>query len=147
MIAKRFDIAESSLRKWLSLQPKADYANYLMAMVLIQQGKLDEAKIFADKEKLGGLRRCVQSVVAWKKGEVQAADTYLADLIKYSSASSAYQIAQVYGYREDVEKSFEWLEQSFENRDPGTVWTHVDEAFDFLHEDPRWEPFVEKVRK
>ena len=101
----------------------------------------------ASKEIYGGLRRCVQAIVAWEKGDKQAAESYLNELIERNSASSAYQIAQVYGYRKNEDKAFEWLEFAFENRDPGALSTPFDVAFSSLHKDPRWKPFVEKVSK
>ena len=146
-MANRFDVAEAALRKWISLQPKAGSAYYQLAQCLIHQGKLDEAEVLANKERFGGLRRCVLSIIAWKKGDQKAADTYLAELIERSSASSSYQIAQVYAHRKDADKAFEWLEKSYENHDPGTLFTPFDAAFHSLQKDPRWEPFVEKVRK
>ncbi|MEL6252588.1 MAG: adenylate/guanylate cyclase domain-containing protein [Bacteroidota bacterium] len=146
-LAQRFDVAEASLRKWIRLQPKAGSVHYQLAQCLIQQGNLEEAELVASKERFGGLRRCAQSIVAWKKGDEQAADNYLAELIERSSASSAYQVAQVYGHRKNKNKAFEWLEKAFDNYDPGALYAPFDPAFRAMQADPRWEPFVEKVRK
>ncbi|MDW3651175.1 MAG: adenylate/guanylate cyclase domain-containing protein [Bacteroidia bacterium] len=146
-IAHRFDLAEDSFRKWLMLQPKAGYLNYALAICLVEQGKLEEAEVIARKEKFEGARKCALSIVAWEKRDIEAADTYLEELIEGSSSSLAYQIAQVYGYRKDVEKTFEWLERSFKQYDPGIIFAPFELAFSFMHKDPRWGPFVEKVSK
>ncbi|MDW3651185.1 MAG: adenylate/guanylate cyclase domain-containing protein [Bacteroidia bacterium] len=145
--AHRFDIAEASFRTWIRLQPNTGGVHYQLAQCLIQQGRLEEAEVLASKERLGGYRKCAQSIVAWKKGDQQAADSYLAELIERFSSSSSYQIAQVYAHRQDADKAFEWLEKSYENHDPGTLYAPVDVAFHSIQADPRWEPFVEKVSK
>ena len=147
LISRQYEIAKSKIKKWLRIQPKTGFANYQMALCLLAQERIDEAKYFADNERVGGLRICVQSIVAWKQGNTASADALLAELIEDASADAAYQIAQIYGYREDAEKSFEWLERSYDQYDPGLIQGPTDAAFDFLHGDPRWEPFAEKVRK
>ena len=145
-LAQRFDIAEANIRKWLQIQPKTGMANYLMAMCLIEQGRPEEAKMYADQEKLGGFKRCAQAVVARKQEDIHAADTYLTNLIKGGSVCCAYQISEVYGYREDADKAFEWLERSYAQYDPGTHFAPFSPAFSFMHKDPRWEAFVQKVQ-
>ena len=70
------------------------------------------------------------------------ADEALADLIENAGA---YPIAMVYGYRGDVDKTFEWLDYMLENSDNFPTWILTETAFRSIHSDPRWEPFLEKL--
>jgi hypothetical protein len=59
--------------------------------------------------------------------------------------AAAYQIAEGYKYRNEVDKVFEWLERAYAQRDPGVVYTASDPLLRALHRDPRWEPFLRKL--
>jgi hypothetical protein len=51
----------------------------------------------------------------------------------------------VYGYRNDKEHAFEWLERTYAQRDPGITYMKMDPFLRNLHDDPRWRPFLEKM--
>ena len=51
----------------------------------------------------------------------------------------------VYGYRGEVDKAFEWLNQALETEAGGMVWILGETAFHGLHSDPRWQPLLENV--
>ena len=59
--------------------------------------------------------------------------------------TAAYQIAEAYAERNDVDKAFEWLEKAYVQRDPGVVYTAMDGLLAPLHGDPRWRSFVRKL--
>jgi hypothetical protein len=58
----------------------------------------------------------------------------------------AYQIAEVYAYRGESDKSFEWLELAYEPRDPGLPKFNSDPLFNNLLHDPRYPNLLKKMR-
>ncbi len=56
--------------------------------------------------------------------------------------TAAYQIAEVYAYRGDKDRAFEWLERARRQRDGGLVGMRRDPFLVNLREDPRWNPFL-----
>ena len=58
---------------------------------------------------------------------------------------TAYQIAEAFAWRGENERSFEWLERAYVQRDPGLGHTFTDPFFAPLHEDPRWPLFLRKM--
>ena len=53
-------------------------------------------------------------------------------------------IADVYAYRGDKDRAFEWLERARRQRD-GLGFMRGDPFFANLHEDPRWDVFLRKM--
>src|SRR5262249_8086524 len=42
--------------------------------------------------------------------------------------------------------ALEWLERAYMQRDPGVVYVGFDRFLEPLHGDPRWRPFLERLR-
>ncbi len=79
-------------------------------------------------------------------GRQQEADAKLTELIKIDHLGAAYQIAEVYAYRGEVDKAFEWLERAYRQRDGGLPdFLKLDRLLASLHDDPRWPVFLEKM--
>ena len=62
-----------------------------------------------------------------------------------SGETAAYQIAEVYGYRNDKDRAFEWLERARRQRDAGLSALRPDTLLTNLHDDPRWNAFLRKM--
>jgi hypothetical protein len=60
-------------------------------------------------------------------------------------AGGAYQIAQVYAFRNKSDEAFEWLAQAYDQRDSGLIETKVDPLLKSLHSDPRYTAFLKKL--
>ena len=61
------------------------------------------------------------------------------------ASNAAYQIAQAYGYRDDKDRAFAWLERAYAQRDSGLALVKRDPLLDKLHPDPRWPVFLRKM--
>ena len=58
---------------------------------------------------------------------------------------SAYQIAEVYGWRGEKDKAFEWLDRSYEQHDGGLTLIKTDLLIESLRTDPRFAAMVKKL--
>ena len=67
------------------------------------------------------------------------------EMIAKDKNLSTYQIAEVYAWRGETEKAFEWLQISFDNRDTGTLALLVDPLMRGLRDDPRYKNLLAKL--
>ena len=81
----------------------------------------------------------------YARGDRNAADAALTDLIANGRNVLAYQIAQVYAWRGETDKAFEWLEISFANHDTGLLALTVDPLLRGLRGDARYKSVLAKV--
>jgi len=130
----RLDDAEASFRKLLSLSPSSG-KKYELWQTLLLKGELEAALAMSDTS-------FSRAITYHALGNSAKADEALADLIENAAP---YSIANVYGYRGDVDKTFEWLDYMLENSDYYPTWILTETAFRSIHSDPRWEPFLEKL--
>jgi hypothetical protein len=78
-------------------------------------------------------------------GREKESDATLSELIAKYHASDAYQIAEVYAFRNQPDEAFEWLERAYTQRDSGLIFTKVDPPLKSLHGDPRFAAFLKKL--
>jgi hypothetical protein len=90
-------------------------------------------------------RQLVVAIAQWGQKQNAESDAALAKLIETSADTAAYQIAQVYSYRNEKDKAFEWLERAHRQRDGGLPGLRYDPFLVNLHADPRWNKFLHTV--
>jgi hypothetical protein len=66
-------------------------------------------------------------------------------LIADYRTQAAYQIAEVYAFRGETDRAFEWLELTREHKDSGLPSIKGDPLLKNLYHDPRYAAFLKKV--
>jgi serine/threonine-protein kinase len=79
-----------------------------------------------------------------RKNEVQSQQA-LAELIAKHAADMAYQVGNVYAWRGEKDKAFEWLERAYQQHDSGLNGVAYDPLFAGLHNDPRWNALLQRL--
>ena len=79
-------------------------------------------------------------------GREQDSNAALAELIAKHDTDWAYQIAVVYAFRGQLDKSFEWLERAYKQRDPGLPGLKTDPLLKNVGRDPRFTELLKKMR-
>jgi TolB-like protein/Tfp pilus assembly protein PilF len=69
----------------------------------------------------------------------------LDQLIKINGRTMAYQIGEVYAWRGERDKAFEWLERAFQEHDGGLIQLLTDPYLASLRADPRFKAFAGKM--
>jgi len=143
--AGKLDEADAAGRKMAELQPSASSSHRWQVLVAVQRGDGETALREAQLEPDDTIRSFELALAQYIRGDHKAADAALADLIANSRDSLAYQIAQVYAVRHEVDKAFEWLQIAFDNHDGGMPSLLVDPLLRGLRDDARYKNLVVKV--
>jgi TolB-like protein/Flp pilus assembly protein TadD len=143
--AGKLDDADAVARKAAELQPAAAGNHRYQVLVAVQRGDGETALREAQLEPDPGYRRFELALAQHVRGDREAADAALADLIANGRDQLAFQIAQVYAVRGETEKAFEWLQIAFDNHDTGMLGLLVDPLLRGLRDDPRYHSFLVKM--
>ncbi len=141
----KLDEAEASARKAAELQPTAASSHRWQVMIAILRGDGETALREAQMEPDSTYRRFVLALARYARGDRAAADAVLTELIAQDRNVAAYQIAQVYAWRGETEKAFEWLQIAFDNHDTGMLSLLIDPLFRGLHHDARFNSLLVKT--
>jgi TolB-like protein/DNA-binding winged helix-turn-helix (wHTH) protein/Flp pilus assembly protein TadD len=142
----RYDDAQVELQKALDLNPQAAFVHDTLGKVLIAAAKPQQALAEIEKEPNEWGKLTDEALVYHALDREQDSTAALADLIAKHDIDSAYQIAQVYAFRGDSDKSFEWLERANRQRDPGLPEIKTDPLLKNLRHDPRYTELLKKMR-
>ena len=141
----RYDEAVRSVNKAIQLQPGGAGTWEMLALVEAKRGDGEAALRAATQESDPDWRAYAIALAHQARGDAKAADEALNALIAGHSNDMSFQIATVYAFRGDADKTFEWLEQAYEKHDPG-VMAVVDNPFTReLRSDPRFGAFCKKI--
>jgi TolB-like protein/DNA-binding winged helix-turn-helix (wHTH) protein/Flp pilus assembly protein TadD len=142
----RYDEAQGELYKALELNPQAAFAHADLGKILMAEGKRQEALAEIEKELSDWEKFTDMALVYHTLGREQDSNAALSELIKKHATDSAYQVAEVYAFRGESDKSFEWLERAYKQRDSGLPDIKVDPLMKNLHRDPRYAKLLTKLR-
>jgi TolB-like protein/DNA-binding winged helix-turn-helix (wHTH) protein/Flp pilus assembly protein TadD len=144
-VGGRYEDAQATLQKALDLNPQATYVDLTMGEALIVEGKPQQALAEIEKEPIEWGKLTGRALACHALGREQDSNAALASLIEKYGSAGAFQIAQVYAYRGESDRSFEWLERAYKQRDPGLPEIKTDPLLKNLRHDPRYTELLNKM--
>jgi TolB-like protein len=145
VMSGRLDDAASALERAIDLNPAAGLSHAFLALVRMIQGRVDGVLELARAESHDVFRNMAIAMIQHRLGRPAESDDALTELIGTWGWTAAYQVAQVYAFREQADEAFEWLERAYAQRDPGLIMSAHDEFLQPLHGDVRWRTFVQRL--
>src|SRR5437762_11768763 len=144
-VTGRFTEARAEYPRVVELNPAAPWSHAGLGLAFMVKGKFDEAAVAARDDAAEWARLLVVAMARWSQKRIPEADAALARLTEGFADTAAYQIADVYAYRGDKDRAFEWLERARRQRDGSLGLMRCDPFLANLHDDPRWDVFLRKM--
>jgi len=139
---KRFAEARAEFPRVVELNPAAPWAHAGLGLSYLLENKFGEAADAAQADAADWARLLIVSCARWGQKRVTESDAALAELTANLGETAAYQIAEVYAYRGEKDRAFEWLERARRQRDPGLAGLRKDPLLTNLQDDTRWNAFL-----
>jgi TolB-like protein/Tfp pilus assembly protein PilF len=138
--------AIATYRKILELNPGHSIIHGLLGLVYLTQ--LSEQEALAELDQvIDPFWRLPGVAMAYHLlGRKAESDAALAEFIQKYQDGGAYNIAQIYAFREEAAPAFHWLEQAYVQHDGGMFLVKVDPLMKNLKKDPRYQAVLKKMR-
>ena len=137
--------AEAALRKVLELYPTVEAMYYRLGIVLLARDEPAEALEAMEREPDPHRRQIGRTLALDALGRTAEADEARA-LVEQNAEGWAYQVADIYAHRGDVEQAFAWLDRAYELHDFGLVlYLKGDPLLKSLRADPRYAALLRKL--
>jgi TolB-like protein/DNA-binding winged helix-turn-helix (wHTH) protein/Flp pilus assembly protein TadD len=141
-----YDEALAALQKAEEMNPHLSGLYVTRGKVLFSEGRNEEALAEMEKEKGEGESLSGEALAYYAQGRSEDSDKALKQLIATHQNDSAFQIGEIYAYRGEVDKAFEWLERAYRQHDPGTPEMKTSPLMKSLLPDPRRAELLRKMR-
>ena len=142
--SRRFEEARAPLERAISLAPAWGYPHYQLGLTRLYLGDLDGA-IEAFKKDDAGYGSTGIALAAYKAGDMATAQAALDETIAKYAQSSAFQIAEIYAWRNEKDKAFEWLDRAVAQDDGGLPAILIDPLLANVRDDPRFAVVLKKL--
>ena len=106
------------------------------------------ANLTSQLAKSGYPERAAVFSAGYRKAKLNGACSALIEELKKESSKgyvAPYDIAVQYGYMGDRDHAFEWLEKDFTNHSGRMEYIKVEDAFDSMHSDPRFDDLLHRM--
>jgi serine/threonine protein kinase/tetratricopeptide (TPR) repeat protein len=140
-----YPAARHALERAVAITPSSDAFHFALGQLDLLQGRLTDA--LAEFQKLGGdgVRRMGDAMIEHAAGQEKQSQQALKDLIAKHANDMAYQVGDVYAWRGEKDKAFEWLERAYQQRDSGLNGIAYDPLLAGLQIDPRYGALLKKL--
>ena len=115
----RLGEAETALRKALELAPARAVTRGLLSLVLLAQGRGEEALADALREPEEWCRLWALAIIHHAASRPDESEMAVQELLAQHSVDAAYQVATVYAARCETDLAYAWLERAYAQRDAG----------------------------
>ena len=144
-LAGQLDEATAKSKKALELKPDVWPGPIQLSQIYVLQGRPKDALPEIERVRSEPSRAFLYAIAYHALGREKESDAALSELIAKYHEGGAYQIAEVYAFRNQSDEAFEWLDRAYAERDSGLVGTKVDPLLKSLHKDPRFAAFLKKL--
>ena len=141
----RFEEAEAAVRRELDLAPEARSSRSHLSLTMLARGQGEEALAEVLREPEDAFRLWAVAIIHHAMGHRSESDAALEQLTEKYAEDSAFQIAEVHGWRGDIDRAFEWLERAYAQRDGGLTELKISARLRPLRGDPRWRELLKKL--
>ena len=145
-VARRYEQGQAEVQRALDLNPQVALAHLTRAKILVAEGKPQQALTEIESETLEWAKLTGKALVYHALGRAQDSDAAVAGLIAKYGTQAAFQISQAYAFREESDKSFEWLERAYQQRDAGLPEIKDDPLLNNVRRDPRFAALLTRMR-
>jgi eukaryotic-like serine/threonine-protein kinase len=144
--AGQYDEANRILQKALELDSQQGFVHFGLGKILLARGRPQEALVEMQLEASEWLKLTGEAYAYHSLGRHQASEAALRELIARHGDTAAYQVAEVYAYRGEVDKALEWLDRAYQQHDSGLTGLKSDGLFKSLHQNPRYIQLLRKMQ-
>ncbi len=144
-LADQLAEAETELRKAVELQPQASGVHFDLVVMAVLRGQPEVAWREAQLESSGVFHDLSIALAQAAGGARAEADAALKVLIEAHGEEAPFRIADVYGYRKEPDKVFEWLERAYALHDPRLITLLADPLLRPYQSDARFAAVCKRI--
>jgi TolB-like protein/cytochrome c-type biogenesis protein CcmH/NrfG len=139
----QFTFARQALSRALEISPESEYSLFHLGETDLLEGKAQDA--LASFRQAGAYGPAGMAMAQYSLGHATESQQALNEQIAKYAQGAAYQVAEVYAWRGEKDKAFEWLDRAYAQHDGGLSFFKADPLIAKLRSDPRYAAMLKKL--
>jgi serine/threonine-protein kinase len=136
--------ARQVLTRGLEIGPENEFARFYLGVNLLLQGDAKGARgVLGPAQTV--FRRALLALTEHSLGHEQASRQALEELIARDGESQPYRVGEVYGWRGERDRAFEWLDRAVAQEDQSISYVAFDPLLAKLQGDPRYAALLKSL--
>jgi TolB-like protein/DNA-binding winged helix-turn-helix (wHTH) protein/thioredoxin-like negative regulator of GroEL len=143
--SRNYPAAYDAVHRALAIRPTDNSANFQLASLQLFDGKARDALATFQSNSFAIFRDTGVAMAEHTLGDAKSSQQALDRVIATAAGDAAYQIAEIYAWRGEKDKAFEWLERAYRQQDGGLTGIKIDLVLESLRSDPRYVAMLRKL--
>jgi TolB-like protein/DNA-binding winged helix-turn-helix (wHTH) protein/thioredoxin-like negative regulator of GroEL len=143
--SRNYPAAYDAVHRALAIRPTDNSSSFQLACLQLFDGKARDALATFQSNSFAIFRDTGVAMAEHTLGDAKSSQQALDRVIATAAGDAAYQIAQVYAWRGEKDKAFEWLERAYRQQDGGLTAIKIDFVLGSLRSDPRYVAMLRKL--
>jgi adenylate cyclase len=140
-----YPAARAAINRALEIEPRDPFSQGGLAEIELGERHYEAALQISLKTELDDLQEMGIARAEHALGHEAVADAALHSLIVKHATTHAYQIAQVYAWRNERAQALDWLERAYRQRDGGLESIKTDPLLNNVRTEPRYRALLQKM--
>jgi TolB-like protein/DNA-binding winged helix-turn-helix (wHTH) protein/Flp pilus assembly protein TadD len=145
MASRNYPAAYDAVHRALAIRPTDNSSSFQLACLQLLDGNARDALARFQSNSFAIFRDTGVAMAEHTLGDAKSSQQALDRVIATAAGDAAYQIAEVYAWRGEKEKAFEWLERAYRQQDGGLTAIKTDLVLRSLRTDPRYVAMLRKL--
>ncbi len=143
----QLDLAETAAKRTLDVAPEQAQAARNLGFAYLLAGRLADARAAFERSSNELFRQMGEALVEYQLGHQAEAQRPLDQILAnpFARSGGSYQIAQVYAWRGEADRAFEWLESAYQHHDAGLSYLKYDPLLRKVRDDARYAALLRKM--
>jgi TolB-like protein len=138
----QFAAARQAVLRAQQINPASFWPPYHLAMIELLDGHPEKALTIAQTMRTPAI---ITAMAAYTLGRSDEAQRALNELLSRQPQIFAYQIAEIYAWRGENDRAFEWLDRGYAQHDPGLSYVKTDLFLSKVRADRRYSALLRKM--
>jgi TolB-like protein/Tfp pilus assembly protein PilF len=137
--------ARTTAGRALELFPEHAHAARTLGFALLLEGRLDESRAAFQRSSIPAFGAMGTALVEHARGHPRESQQALDHIVATWPQDMTYQIAEIYAFRGEPDRAFEWLDRALSLQDAGMRYLKHDPLVCNLRGDPRYAALLTKL--
>jgi TolB-like protein len=137
--------AEEAFKTFAIYYPNWQIYHYMMARIRLAQNDIEGARNEIEQETHDFFGIYGRNFIEFTAGNKEESDKLFVEFLTKFSSTDPSNIADLYAFRGNYEKAFEWLNIAVERKDPVLTEALTYPSFKPMYKDPRWNTIIDAM--